>query len=104
MRVGKIYSAIACQLAPPPRAAIGTDDEILAALHARSLSDRRNLLDAVPQRFSRALEEAGKLATPEALRVTLPGAIIKTSAELEQWLAGVRQQVEDKLKDGPVIL
>lgn len=96
--------ATACQLTPPPKAAIGTDDEILAALRARTLTDRRNLLDAVPQRFARALEEAGKLATPEAVRVTLPGAIIKTPAELDQWLAGVRQQVEDKLKDGPVIL
>jgi hypothetical protein len=96
--------ATACQLAPPPKAAIGTDDEILAALRIRTLTDRRNLLDAVPQRFARALEDAGKLATPEAVRVSLPGAIIKTSGELDQWLAGVRQQVEDKLKDGPVIL
>ncbi len=94
----------ACQLTPPPKAAIGTDDEILDALRARTLTDRRNLLDAVPQRFSRALEEAGKLATPEAVRVTLPGAIIKSAAELDQWLAGVRLQVEAQLKDGPVIL
>ncbi|MBC7381112.1 MAG: BREX system P-loop protein BrxC [Burkholderiaceae bacterium] len=96
--------ATACQLTPPPQAPIGTDDEILAALRTRTLTDRRNLLDAVPQRFVRALEEAGKLATPEAVRVALPGAIIKTPADLDQWLAGVRQQVEDKLKDGPVIL
>ena len=39
-----------------------------------------------------------------AVRVTLPGAIIKTPAELEQWLSGVRIQVEEKLKTGPVIL
>lgn len=96
--------ATACQLTAPPKAAIGTDDEILAALRIRTLTDRRNLLDAVPQRFSRALEEASKLATPEAVRVTLPGAIIKTPAELDQWLAVVRQQVEEKLKSGPVIL
>lgn len=96
--------ATACQLTPPPKAAIGTDDEILEALRVRTLTDRRNLLDAVPQRFTRALEEAVKLATPEAVRVTLPGAIIKTQGELDQWLAGVRQQVEAKLKDGPVIL
>jgi hypothetical protein len=93
-----------CQLTPPPKAAIGTDDEILEALRARSLTDRRNLLDAVPQRFARALEEAAKLATPGAVRVTLPGAIIKTSAELDQWFVGVRKQVEEKLKDGPVVL
>jgi hypothetical protein len=96
--------ATACQLTPPPKAAIGTDDEILYALRVRTLIDRRNLLDAVPQRFAHALEEAGKLAAPEAVRVTLPGAIIKTASDLDQWLAGVRQQVEAKLKDGPVIL
>jgi hypothetical protein len=96
--------AAASQLTPPPKAAIGTDEEIRTALQTRSLSDRRNLLDAVPQRFSRALEEAGRLATPEAVRIALPGAIIKTPAELEQWLAGVRQKVEAQLKDGPVLL
>ncbi|MBK7210551.1 MAG: BREX system P-loop protein BrxC [Xanthomonadales bacterium] len=96
--------ATACQLEPPSRAAIGTDDEILEALRARPLNDRRNLLDAVPQRFARALEEANKLATPEAVRVVLPGATIKSKAELDQWLEDVRKHVEVKLKDGPVIL
>ncbi len=96
--------ATACQLSPPPKAAIGTEDEILAALGARSLTDRRNLLDAVPQRFARALEEAGKLATPDAVRVPLPAAVIKTTEELDQWLAGVRQQVQAQLQQGPVIL
>ena len=93
--------AAACQLTPPPKAAIGTDDEILAALRARTLADRRNLLDAVPQRFARALEEAAKLATPEAVRVALPGAIINNTDELDQWLAGVREQVEDKTQRRP---
>lgn len=93
-----------CHLTPPAKAPIGTDDEILEALCARPLTDRRNLLDAVPQRFSRALEEAAKLASPEAVRVLLPSAIIKTPAELDQWLAGTRKLVEEKLKDGPVIL
>lgn len=96
--------AATCQLTPPPKAAIGTDDEILTALRTRSLTDRRNLLDAVPQRFARALEEASKLATPEAVRVSLPSATIKTTAELDLWLADVRQQVEEELKNGPVIL
>jgi hypothetical protein len=30
--------ATACQLSPPPKAAIGTENEILAALNARSLA------------------------------------------------------------------
>ena len=94
----------ACQLTPPAKEAIGTDDEILAALGTRTLIDRRNLLDAVPQRFSRALDEASRLLEPKAQRVILPGATIHNATELDQWLAGVRKQVEEKLKDGPVIL
>ena len=93
-----------CHLTPPAKAPIGTDDEILEALCARPLTDRRNLLDAVPQRFSRALDEASQLLEPKAVRVILPSATIKNSAELEQWIADVRKQVEEKLKDGPVIL
>jgi len=93
-----------CQLNPPPKTPIGTDDEILAALGARTLTDRRNLLDAVPQRFSRALDEASRLLEPKATRITLPGATIKSTAELDQWLAEVRAQVEIELQEGPVIL
>lgn len=93
-----------CQLMPPAKAAIGTDEEILTALQARTLADRHNLLDAVPQRFSRALDEASALLEPKAVRVALPGATIRNAAELEQWLTAARKQVEKQLKDGPVIL
>ena len=96
--------ATTCQLTPPAKGAIGTDDEILAALRASTLADRRNLLDAVPQRFSRALDEASRLLEPKAQRVVLAGATIHNATELDQWLAGARKQVEEKLKDGPVIL
>jgi hypothetical protein len=34
----------------------------------------------------------------------LVGATIHSAAELDQWLADARKQVEEKLKDGPVIL
>ena len=93
-----------CQLTPPTKAAIGTDEEIRAALIARTLTDRRNLLDAVPQRFSRALAEASHLMEPKAVRIVLPGATIHDGTELEQWLTNVREQVEAQLKEGPVIL
>ena len=86
------------------RKTIGTDEEILAALRNSSLADRRNLLDAVPQRFSRALDEASRLLEPKAQRVVLPGATIHDEKELKRWLADASKQVEEKLKDGPVIL
>jgi hypothetical protein len=92
------------QLAPPSKSSIGTDNEILEALRTSTLADRRNLLDAVPQRFSRAIEGANRLLLPKATRVTLPGGTIHNTADLDRWLTDVRQQVEVKLKEGPVIL
>ncbi len=94
----------AFQLTPPAKETIGTDEEILAALRATNLADRRNLLDAVPQRFSRALDEASRLLEPKAQRVVLPGATIHDATELDQWLADARQRVSEKLKEGPVTL
>jgi hypothetical protein len=92
------------QLTAPAPAAMGTEDEILAALRSSSLSERRNLVDAVPQRFARALEEAARMLEPKAVRVVLPSATIKTEAELTVWLEKAKQQIAEKLKDGPVIV
>jgi hypothetical protein len=92
------------QLTPSQRDPSGTEAEITTALEARSLTDRHNLLDAVPQRFARALDEAGRLLEPKAQRVVLPGATLKSAQDFETWLQDVRRIVEEKLKDGPVIL
>ena len=92
------------RLTPPAKESIGTDEEILVALRSNSLPDRRNWLDAVPQRFARALDEASQLLEPEAVRVILPSATIKDVGELDHWLAEVREQVVEQLKNSPVIL
>ena len=92
------------QLAAPARDPAGTEEEILAALQARTLADRRNLVDAIPQRFGRALDETSRLLEPKAQRVLLPGATLKTTQDLEEWLQEVRSLVEEKLNEGPVIL
>ncbi len=92
------------QLASSGRDPGGTEPEIIAALETRSLTDRHNLLDAIPQRFSRALDEAGRLLEPKAQRVVLPGATLKTTGELDRWLQQVRTLMVEKLEDGPVIV
>ncbi|WP_447602986.1 hypothetical protein [Nitrospira sp. Nam80] len=47
---------------------LGTEQEILVALRGSSLAERRNLLDAIPQRFALALEEAARLLEPKQRR------------------------------------
>ncbi len=96
--------AARCALSPPPAMPVGTESELLIALRSSSLSERRNLLDAIPQRFTRALEEATRLLEPKAVRVTLPSVTIKSDAELDAWLDDVREQIAEQLKNGPVIL
>jgi hypothetical protein len=93
-----------CTLVAPAPDPVGSEEEVLAALRKASLSERRNLLDAIPQRFQRALAEAAKLLEPKATRVALPGATIQDLPQLDAWYAEVRQTVEQHLKNGPVIL
>jgi hypothetical protein len=92
------------QLTAPATMPLGTEEEVLAAMRASSLSERRNLLDAVPQRFARALEEAARMVEPKAVRMLLPSATLRSQADLEQWLENARQQIGEKLKEGPVII
>lgn len=92
------------QLSPSGKDPGSTEAEIISALQSRSLTDRHNLVDAVPQRFAKALSDAARLLEPKAQRVFLPGATVKSSAELEEWLQEVRSLVLEKLNEGPVIL
>ena len=89
---------------PPPPVAVGTEEEVVNAVRTVSLANRRTAIEAVPQRFSMAMEEAIHLAEPKAVRVTLPSATIKDAQELDAWLKGAKAAVEAKLKDGPVIV
>lgn len=98
------FTTLQPDLVAPAPEPIATDDDILAALRLKSLADRRNLIDAVPQRFTRALEAVSRQIEPKAVKITLPAATISSEADLNTWVAQVRSLVEAKLKDGPVIL
>jgi hypothetical protein len=58
--------------------------------------------DALPQRFQKAQREAAKQIEPKVVYVTLPSATIRNEAELEAWVARVKRQIQEKLKNGPV--
>jgi hypothetical protein len=92
------------QLPTSGRDSSSNEAEIILALQSRSLTDRHNLVDAIPQRFARALADASRLLEPKAQRVVLPGATVKSPEDLEAWIQDVRGLVEEKLQEGPVIL
>jgi hypothetical protein len=58
--------------------------------------------DALPQRFQKAQREAAKLIEPKVVYVSLPSATIRDGKELEAWLSKVKQEIQQRLKDGPV--
>jgi hypothetical protein len=85
-----------------PGIKVGTETEVIASLEAISLEMWEANRDALPQRFQNAQREAAKLLEPKVVYVTLPSATIHNDTELQTWLAQVRKQVQEKLKDGPV--
>ena len=91
-------------LQKPPPIRVANEDEIFSTLRENSLSNRRNVVDALSQRFQSALEEATRILVPKAIRVSLPTATIENEEELEAWVGDVRVAVKAQLKKGPVIL
>lgn len=91
-------------IATPTPVAVATEDDLVAALQAGSLDNRRNIIDALPHRFTQAENEAIRMAEPKAVKLTLPSATIKTPKDLDAWLKHARGAIEAKLKDGPVIV
>jgi hypothetical protein len=81
-----------------------SDTDLLTALKARDLAAWQTLTDALPTRFAQALAAAIQEAEPKARRVSLPGATIHDEAELNDWLAAARAEIEAALAQGPVIL
>ena len=89
---------------PPMVLAVATEDDVLNAVRAASLANRRTLIEAMPQRFGMALDEAIRQLEPKAMKVTLPSATIKNEMELEVWIDEAKSIIKAKLKDGPVVV
>ena len=83
---------------------VDTEEHIVSALKTASLTNRRTLIEALPQRFRLAVEEAARLLAPKAVRVTLPSATITNDQELEVWVTESRTAIKTQLDTGPVIV
>lgn len=85
-----------------PGIKVGTEAEVISSLEAMSLEMWLAQCDALPQRFQKAQREAARLIEPKVVYVTLPPATIRNDAELDDWLAKVKQELKERLKDGPI--
>jgi hypothetical protein len=92
------------QLGSLPDLKVGTVDEVLATLHATPLSTLETLKDALPQRYAAARRKAAQMLVPAAAQAHLPHRTLKTEAEVEAWVAEVREELLTQVKKNPVIV
>jgi hypothetical protein len=102
VKQANLLAAAGVQERPAP--VTGTDDELLSALSVCPLATWAAHTDALEAQFDRALSAAVKELEPKARRVSLSGATLRTTADLDAWLAQARTTIEANLKEGPVIL
>lgn len=87
-----------------PEIHVGTERELLGSLNQISLADWHTRRDALGQRFADAQVEAARLLEPKATRISLPKATLKNEGDMEAWIDAVRDQIRNRLEEGPVII
>ena len=92
-----------CGLLMVTKPTVDTSQTIAEALSQRGLSEWENMSKALPARIEDALASAAVLLEPKARPVSLPGAMLKSEAELDKWLGKIRGRVLKALAEGPVI-
>jgi len=83
---------------------VGTDEELIRTLDSTPLSSWSDKSAALPNRFSTAVAQAGKMLEPKLQQVRLTSGTLKTPDEVKQWLSEQESLLIAKLKQGPVII
>lgn len=77
-------------------------DALIDALSEVSLEQWVDRTASLESKFDSARLEAVQLLQPKLQRISLPRPTFETEADVDAWLAQVKQQILDKLNDGPV--
>jgi hypothetical protein len=99
----RILSSTGLQKRPEPHLESGAS--VLDTLNGTALSEWESLAYSLPERFSRALQEAARELEPTAVRVRPAGANLKTEAEVDAYLRELRTTIMQHVEAGrPVTL
>jgi hypothetical protein len=91
-------------LSPVAALELSTDDALLSALDARSLSAREAETDAVPGRVQKALEQAARLLEPKVRSIAIERSTLATPADVDAWTERQKKTLVEAIKDGPVLV
>ena len=89
---------------PPEQPSLNSTSDVIDALDVCTLEQWNDRREALKNKFESAREEAAQLLMPKAVRAQLPRGTLKTEGEIEAWLAKAKQELEEKLTQGPVIV
>ncbi|MHA1027423.1 hypothetical protein [Enterobacter ludwigii] len=78
---------------------LSDNDRVLDCIENTSLEQWSDKTSALAGRFSRMRQDAVDMLVPKAKIVLLPKSVIETEAELDSWLAKVRQEVMSALAE-----
>lgn len=84
--------------------AVGSDDELLKALDATSLSAWSERRQAIPAKVAAARVAVAKKLEPKAVTVTAPAATLRTEADVDAYLAALRQRFLQHVTNGETIV
>jgi hypothetical protein len=83
---------------------VSTQDKLLAVLNDAPLASWKDKTEVVRARAKRARAEAAKRLEPTAVRVSIGSATLKTSADVDAYLGGVREQIMQHIDEGYTVI
>jgi hypothetical protein len=83
---------------------VATDDELLKALDATPLSSWAERRQAIPAKVAAARASAAKKLEPKSVTVTPPAATLRTEAEVDAYLATLRERLFQHVANGETVI
>ena len=99
-----LLSAQKLTLSDAPVIKVASTEEIIATLGNITLSALGDRVAAMASRFDAVLVAAAELMEPEAQFINLPNRTIKTEQDMDTWLEDAKTEIQEALKNGPVII
>ena len=88
----------------PEQPTLNSTSDVIDELEICTLEQWNDRREALKNKFESAREDAAQLLMPKAVRAELPRATLETADDIEVWLGKAKQELEKKLKQGPVIV
>ena len=77
-------------------------EELLSALKLYPLNSWTDRIEALKNRFAKAMEHAIKEMEPTVQMMDIPKRTLRTEADVERWLQDVGEQLRTAVKTGPI--